>query len=70
MKVKQLIIIILKTFFVRQKDCDNTVIIRMHLSPSEAVQLQIVDKRQRSNSCTEPTLQYWVCNLEVTVSFR
>lgn len=59
-----------KNNFVRQKVCDNTVIIRMHLSQGVAVQLQTVDKRQRRNSCTELTLQYCICDLEVTILFK
>lgn len=47
-----------KNNFVRQKDRNNVVIIRMRPSPSEAVQLQIVDKTQRRNSCIELTVQY------------
>lgn len=44
-----------KKTFVRQKDCNYILIIRMHLSPIEEVRLQIVDKRQRRNSCIKLT---------------
>lgn len=45
--------LVVKQNFVRQKDRNNTVIIRVHLSPIEALQLQIVDKRKHRNSCFE-----------------